>query len=105
MSKKPGRILNKAAGTSVSRFLRFGILVVAVSCTALSSTLAEETATNSAAATTTETNNQEILRAYLQLQEQLHLTQLAIEQNRKEARETAAQNSDQLAGRMQSIEK
>src|SRR6185369_2595375 len=47
---------------------------------------------------------QEILRAYLQLQEQLHLTQLSVEQNRKEARESAIQSSEALAGRLQSIE-
>ena len=64
----------------------------------------EESVTNAAPASTTETNNQEILRAYLQLQEQLHLTQLSVEQNRKEARETAAKNSEVLAGRLQALE-
>ena len=67
---------------------------------------AAEEETNAVPSTSSsETNNQETLRAYLQLQEQLHLTQLAIEQNRREARETAAQSSDALAGRLQSIEK
>jgi hypothetical protein len=61
--------------------------------------------TNVVASTATDTNAQETLRTYLQLQEQLHLTQLAIEQNRREARETAAQNSEALAGRLQTIEK
>jgi tetratricopeptide (TPR) repeat protein len=64
-----------------------------------------EADTNLAPAAVSETNTQETLRAYLQLQEQLHLTQLAVEQNRKEARETAAQNSELLAGRLQTIEK
>jgi tetratricopeptide (TPR) repeat protein len=63
-----------------------------------------ETDTN-APLSAAETNNQETLRAYLQLQEQLHLTQMAVEQNRREARETAAQSSELLAGRMQAIEK
>jgi tetratricopeptide (TPR) repeat protein len=69
--------------------------------------VAEDAATNSPPATGTEsnTNTQEILRAYLQLQEQLHLTQLAVEQNRKEARDTAAQTSEALAGRLQGIER
>jgi hypothetical protein len=62
-----------------------------------------EADTNAAPASVNETNNQETLRAYLELQEQLHLTQLAIEQNRKEARETSAQNSEILAGRLQTI--
>jgi tetratricopeptide (TPR) repeat protein len=61
--------------------------------------------TNPPLAAATETNSQETLRAYLQLQEQLHLTQLAVEQNRREARETAAQNSEALAGRLQTIER
>jgi tetratricopeptide (TPR) repeat protein len=58
-----------------------------------------------AAAASSDTNAQETLRTYLQLQEQLHLTQLAVEQNRREARDTAAQNSDVLASRLQSIER
>jgi tetratricopeptide (TPR) repeat protein len=64
-----------------------------------------EPETNAAAPALSDTNAQETLRAYLQVQEQLHLTQLAIEQNRKEARELAAQNSEMLAGRLQTIEK
>ena len=64
-----------------------------------------EAETNLTSAAVNETNTQETLRAYLQLQEQLHLTQLAVEENRKEARETAAQNSELLAGRLQTIEK
>ena len=51
-----------------------------------------------------DTNTQETLRAYQQLQEQLHATQLAIEQNRKEAKEAAAQNAEFLAGRLHDIE-
>lgn len=68
--------------------------------------VAQESTTNPPSATVTEanTNTQEILRAYLQLQEQLHLTQLAVEQNRKEARETAAQASEALAARLRGIE-
>jgi tetratricopeptide (TPR) repeat protein len=52
-----------------------------------------------------DTNTLETLRAYLQLQEQLHLTQLAVEQSRRDAKETAAQNSEAVSGRLQSIEK
>jgi tetratricopeptide (TPR) repeat protein len=65
---------------------------------------AEDLATNAAPNSIADTNTQEILRAYLQLQEQLHLTQLSVERNRKEARETATQSSEALAGRLQSIE-
>jgi tetratricopeptide (TPR) repeat protein len=51
-----------------------------------------------------ETNSLETLRAYLQLQEQLHATQIAIEENRKEANAAAARNADAFAGRLQAIE-
>ena len=54
---------------------------------------------------TDDTNAQETLRAYLVLQEQLHQTRLAIEQNRMEAREAASQNAEALAQRLQMIEK
>jgi hypothetical protein len=51
-----------------------------------------------------ETNSQAILHAYLQLQEQLHATQLAIEQNRQEAKEAAAQNTEALSKALQTIQ-
>jgi tetratricopeptide (TPR) repeat protein len=44
-----------------------------------------------------ETNTQDVLRSYLQVQEQLHATQLAIERYRKEADEASAQNARALA--------
>jgi tetratricopeptide (TPR) repeat protein len=51
-----------------------------------------------------DTNAQETLRSYLQLQEQLHATRLAIEQNRQEAREAAEQTATALAARLKVIE-
>src|SRR5437879_6960135 len=51
------------------------------------------------------TNSQELLRAYLQLQEQLHETQLAIERTRKEAKESPAQTAEALTARLQTIER
>ena len=51
-----------------------------------------------------ETNSQGLLHAYLQLQEQIQATQLAIEQNRQETKEAAAQNAAALAKGLQSIE-
>ena len=90
--------------TAAHRFGAIGLLSLVLSCGVPASVLAQEALTNSTPAATGETNNQEILRAYLQLQEQLHLTQLSIEQNRKEARESAAQNAEALAGRLQAIE-
>ena len=44
------------------------------------------------------------LRAYLQLQEQLHATQLALERNRQETEAIAARNSEAVAARFQAIE-
>src|SRR5215469_3536704 len=46
----------------------------------------------------------ESLRAYLQLQEQLHATQLAIERNREEEQAAAAQDSMTLSNHLQAIE-
>jgi hypothetical protein len=51
-----------------------------------------------------QTNSLEILRAYLQLQEDLHTTQLAIEQNRQEAKAAAAQTAEALAKGLQAIQ-
>ncbi len=50
------------------------------------------------------TNTQEVMRSYLQLQEQLHATQLAIEENRKEARDASVRSAEALANRLQLIE-
>jgi tetratricopeptide (TPR) repeat protein len=86
---------------AASRILALAASLLLWSCRSL----AAETDTNSVPVTTGETNSQETLRAYLQLQEQLHITQLAIEQNRSEAREMAAQSSDMLVSRMQVIER
>ena len=55
-------------------------------------------------ATAAETNAQDTLRAFLQLQEQLHATQLAIERGRKEADAAAAENAKAFATRLQGIE-
>jgi len=51
-----------------------------------------------------ETNSQALLHAYLQLQEQLHATQLAIEQNRQETKEATAQNAEALSKGLQAIQ-
>ena len=53
---------------------------------------------------TEETNIQETLRSYLQLQEQLHATQLAIERNRKEAEAASADSAKVFSARLQGIE-
>ena len=51
-----------------------------------------------------DTNAQEMLRSYLQLQEQLHATQLAIGQGLTQAETAAAQNARTLTARLSDIE-
>ena len=51
-----------------------------------------------------EKNTHDTLRAFLQIQEQLHATQLAIERNRKEADAASAQNAKLIAERLQGFE-
>ena len=51
-----------------------------------------------------DTNNQETVRSYLQLQEQIHATQLAIEQARRDADDATAESAKALAARLQTIE-
>jgi len=64
------------------------------------------TAAESAAGATQEedTNSTAVLRSYLQLQEQLHATQLLIEQNQREATLTAARTAEALDTRLEAIE-
>jgi len=50
------------------------------------------------------TNSADALRSLLQLQEQLHATQLALERNRQESETLAARNADAIAARLQLIE-
>lgn len=92
--------------TSLVRVISLSALYLVVLVTSQDHSRAQETnAPAAAVAKSDETNSLEALRAYLQLQEQLHATQLAIEQNRKEARDAAAQNEQVLADRLQAIEK
>lgn len=50
------------------------------------------------------TNSNDALRSYLQLQEQLHATQLALERNRQEADALAAKNAEAVAAKFKAIE-
>jgi TolA-binding protein len=51
-----------------------------------------------------QTNAQAIIQAFLQLQQQLHATQLAIEENRREIKEATAQNAEALSTALQTIQ-
>jgi tetratricopeptide (TPR) repeat protein len=63
---------------------------------------AEET--NSVPAPATDTATQSVVNGYLQIQAQLHDTQLAIENNRAEAAAAAQRNADAMAARIQTLE-
>jgi tetratricopeptide (TPR) repeat protein len=56
------------------------------------------------AAKTDETNSQETLRSYLQLQEQIHATLLAVERSRTQAEAAATETAKAFAARLQGIE-
>jgi len=90
-------------------FIRTGCLVLILMMGLLRAASASDTNSRSEA----ETRNsgaapigaQDFLRSYLQIQEQLHLTQLAVEKNRQEAEDTAASNSVALEQRLRLMEK
>ena len=56
------------------------------------------------AATENTAGSSEALRSYLQLQAQLHETQLALERNRQEAEAAAARNTESVTARLQLVE-
>jgi tetratricopeptide (TPR) repeat protein len=83
-----------------------GIARLSVFCGVLLtlSTLGAATAqTTNSPAQSGDTNSQE-LQTYLQLQEQLHATRLAIESVGAEAKQAAAQNAEELAVRLHALE-
>ena len=83
------------------------LLCAFVSSAAMGREVGAETNAPAAPAVRSEenTNSQELLRAYLQLQEQLHETQLAIERTRQEAKDNSAQTAETLTARLQTIER
>jgi tetratricopeptide (TPR) repeat protein len=86
-------------------FLRVFLLVAVTLLLTSLRGAAADTAPLPATSGLVETNNsQELLRSYLQLQEQLHANQLAIEQSREEAKASAARSAEILATRLQGIE-
>jgi tetratricopeptide (TPR) repeat protein len=100
-TKIKGGVRNFRTLASLSVLLLFATVVLA----GVKSFGAEAAATNSPPVKSEDTNStsQEV-RVYLQLQEQLHATQLEIERIRKETAELAAQNNETLSVRLQAIE-
>jgi len=89
-----------------NRNTSFGIARLSVFCGVLlilSAFRAATAETTNAPVQSGETNSQE-LRTYLQLQEQLHATRLAIESVGAEAKQAAAQNAEELAVRLHALE-
>lgn len=81
-----------------SRLLRTFCLVTLSTLLATSQARAIENAPEATGA------SNETLRSYLQLQEQLHATQLALERNRQESESLAARNAEAVAARFKIIE-
>lgn len=80
------------------------IVSLVMTCFSAPTSAAESDLPQTLANKSEELNAQETLRAYLQVQEQLRATQLAIERSRKESDEAAARNAETLALRLQAIE-
>jgi len=102
----PNQNLNRILNRNLCRPRRSPAAFLALAALILIAwqSVAAEISPPSSTAALMETNGQETVRSYLQLQEQLHATQLAIERARREADEAAAENAKLLAGRLQSIE-
>jgi tetratricopeptide (TPR) repeat protein len=99
-SHTPGD-LGAQKGVTSARGIKFLIaLIFAVGCWA---GMAAEIPASATGRPADDTNSVE-LRTYLQLQEQLHATQLAVERTRSEAEQTSTQNMEALAGRLKTIE-
>jgi tetratricopeptide (TPR) repeat protein len=81
-------------------FIRTGCLVLLAVIGLLQPALADDTN-----AATSALDAQDFLRSYLQIQEQLHITQLAVEKNRLEAEAAAVSNSAAVEERLKLMEK
>jgi tetratricopeptide (TPR) repeat protein len=82
-----------------------GILCV-LALLAATNSYSQDSVASTAATTPPATNpeSNDALRAYLQIQEQMHATQLAVERNRQEAEAAAAQNVLTLSNHLAAIE-
>ncbi|HMP82295.1 MAG TPA: tetratricopeptide repeat protein [Verrucomicrobiota bacterium] len=84
------------------------LLEILVAALTAFSTVAAEPAAADAGAVAPKTADsiaaQEVMRTYLQLQEKLHATQLAVERTRQDAEAAAARNAETIATRLQLIQ-
>jgi len=92
-------------GHRLASFLRSAAaLWLLLSVASWGGTAAETDSPPPAAISIADTNSQALVQAYLQLQEQLRVTQLAIEQNRQEIEAAAAQNAESLSKALERIQ-
>lgn len=93
---------NRAHVTRISLFL--GVLTAGLLAGSLLSLRAEETNAAPPEVKSPEAASTDALRSYLQLQEQLRATQMALERNRQEAESLAERNAEAVTLRLQLIE-
>ncbi|MDB6035652.1 MAG: hypothetical protein JWM16_5990 [Verrucomicrobiales bacterium] len=80
------------------------ILVGILCCIAWVTSAAEKPSDNFPPSKSSDTNSDQVLRTYLQLQEQLHSALLAIEQTKQQTDEAAKKNAELIAARLTMIE-
>src|SRR5712671_3221826 len=80
------------------------IFLTVCACLALNERLAAAETNSVSTPQETGVVTQSMVNGYLQIQAQLHDTQLAMESNRREAAEEAKRNADALAARIQTLE-
>jgi tetratricopeptide (TPR) repeat protein len=86
---------------------RFGLCVAVLAIGMSEPTRAQTNAPEAAAATASSSENtssNDTLRAYLQLQEQLHEARLAIERTREQSEQASTRNAEALATQLQKVE-
>lgn len=93
-----------ASGCQFGALPRIALLILALAFFSLAVFGAESDSAAAATVSAEETNAHETLRAYLQLQEQLHATELAIERNRKAAEAASAETAKAFGARLEDIE-
>jgi hypothetical protein len=84
--------------------LRVFVACALVLATASRQSLGEQNSPPPATNQAEQVSSQEMLRVYLQLQEQLRATQLAIEQARQETKAAAVQNAEALSKGLQTVQ-
>ena len=87
----------------MNAMLRLNFLIVCVGLTFGERIFAAETSPISPAPAESSTVQTQI-NGYLQIQEQLHDTQLAIERNRQQAETAAKRNADDMAARIEALQ-